>query len=108
MHIVQEICQNAAKLLRTKGWCQKVSVNPMGALCLAQAMGQAHDHTFIGRGNKVKDLAFDHLTRVLNEDLDKKKECGGFVFWNDMTGRTKEEVLSLLDRAATTPVKEVD
>ena len=79
----------AAEYLRAHGWCQRTtygSTDPDSPACIVGALWrvtQSHERT-----KHVSDILFHRLGDV------------NLVAWNDTRGRTVDEVLDLLERAA--------
>lgn len=88
----QQVLLDAADLIEEKGWIQGANWRPGLGYCVFGAI------------NKVtqNDLAFsDAVGRVLTE-IGRLNQpwTGGIARWNDEPGRTKDEVLAALRKAA--------
>lgn len=83
-----EIILAAKKLIEKHGWCQLVSENGKGNICLAQALGRANSYE---TGNFEVYVAAQRAIEIIAREP--------MVRWNDTVGRTVEEVYSVLDEA---------
>lgn len=84
-----EIKKKMADLLRECGWCQNQLVNSNGERCLTGAFSKV----FSVRTTSPRWL---NEWQSVREDL--KVRCNGNIAaWNDVSGRTIEEVLELLE-----------
>lgn len=91
---VQQYCLEAAEYIRIHGWCQG-SWAIGRSVCTAQALRMVipkPGYIFSFRN------ALQHLIDTLGGEITP-------VMFNDAPGRTKEDVLALLEKAAFTPVK---
>jgi hypothetical protein len=80
----------AADIIRERGWCQHVLVDPLsGGFCAEAAIRQAAD------GTPAKISLKSMPARAL---LEKRVET--IPIWNDAPGRTKEQVIEALEAAA--------
>jgi hypothetical protein len=83
------VCLQAAEILREKGWVQDVMHSDQG-YCMVGAIEAAargsHHFRFA-----VQDAVNRHLGRHKSDALS---------VWNDMPGRTREEVIAALEAAA--------
>lgn len=87
---VQQHCLEAAEYIRRHGWCQGTWYNGRG-VCMMEAVRVVTNDPRSGFGTNY-DNAENHLRNLLGR-------CP--VGYNDTGGRTKEEVIALLERAAT-------
>lgn len=85
---VRAILQGARDMLSTRGWCQRSFRNEQGERCLAGAIGQFARDT---QGEQWPWAA----TNAQEVVIAKLGKC--LIKWNDTDGRTKEQVLGLLD-----------
>lgn len=79
----QQSLLEAAQYLRNHVWLQHKWQAPGGAACMVQALSYVSGD--IRYGN-----AFQALHRVMNDPMD----------WNDAHGRTKEQVIDMLEHVA--------
>lgn len=80
----------AIMLIEQHGWFQGAHKGPDGSLCMGQAVVTATDEM------KIVGL-FDHVIIKLH------KQIGPVALWNDVPGRTKEEVINMLRTTADLP-----
>lgn len=88
---VQQHCLEAAEYIREHGWCQGKWGDAWGRVCIMGAL-----HKVLPEGEQFREYynpAVNHLTQML------LGTCP--VAFNDVPWRTKEEVIALLERAAT-------
>jgi hypothetical protein len=82
----QQFLSDMADLIETNGWCQGNLKNRQGNFCIVGA------HLELSwRRRAVSNQAFAALKRRLGDNIS---------LWNDAPGRTKEEVIELIRRAA--------
>lgn len=81
--IEHRVLRRAAKLLRERGWTQKLSVDQTGALCIYAAIVRAADWETRLIASSASLLAIRLGTREIQA-------------WNDRPKRTLEEVLTQL------------
>jgi hypothetical protein len=79
---------DAAAYIERHGWCQFNTKKRDGRVCLVGAMWEV-DH---GRASDEYKTATTKLRNRLNTNF--------IMHWNDVDGRTKDEVLTALRRAA--------
>lgn len=83
----QQLLLDAAQYIRDHGWCQHQLMNRHGAVCLAGALESAP-------GWKNAQDAIEAVARL-------QPHASIWVsVWNDKPGRTKEEVIAVLEKAA--------
>jgi hypothetical protein len=85
-------CRQAADLLRRDGWCQGTSRKSTGERCLMNAVRTAS-------GSYEDENAVDRLNNILSR-LQLKLNMTFPAYWNDVKGRTVEEVVDLLEDMA--------
>jgi hypothetical protein len=85
-----EVLDRAADYIDKHGWCQGTGEDD-GAVCAAEAIGIAGDY-------RSDDLAY--LVEKLIPDNASGPDWIWLYQWNDMPGRTQEEVTSLLRNTA--------
>jgi hypothetical protein len=90
---IKENLQAAAAIIRERGWCQNQGSDADGGCCLARALGEAERATGATGEFVLAAMSCMHIRSLGIKDAIK---------WNDTPGRTKEEVLELLERAAET------
>ena len=81
-----EALQRAANLIRERGWVQGCYKTDDGAMCISMAI-------YLAAEPEGVDAA---LRRVQDGLLARGWQCG-LIAWNDVDGRTKDEVLALLE-----------
>ena len=81
-----EALQRAANLIREHGWIQDDYVGINGRVCAWQAI-------FLATAPKSMDSALE----AVNTRLSLRGWPHGIIAWNDADGRTKEDVLELLE-----------
>lgn len=99
----------AIEILQTRGWCQSVYENMDGACCL---MGAINTSIFGNSEAKVENPDFEKglvkhqiLGLVRHEvNVESALVKAGAISFNDTPGRTKEEVVAVLDRVKATLV----
>ena len=82
---VAQALLDAASLIEQRGWCQGTGERE-GALCMLRAIGVA------APSDDILVAACETLGKLLNTRFGQ--------VWNDVPGRTKEEVVAMLRRAA--------
>ncbi len=82
---VAQALLDAASLIEQRGWCQGTAERD-GALCMLRAIGIAAPSV------DILVAADKALVKLLNTRFGQ--------VWNDVPGRTKEEVVAMLRRAA--------
>ncbi len=88
----QQTLLEAAHELRTRGWCQGVSEDRYGRVCLFGALSLA-----VGGNPKYIPHDQSHQFEPL---MNKLTSVGYSIPWNDTKGRTKEEVIAALEKVA--------
>lgn len=100
---VQAILWRAAEILQTAGWLQGAGPDPWGPCCAAQAICRAAGGLGLGGEPVAVDTeCYLHVLRYINSDPLKAR----FTFlssWNDLPGRTADEVIRTLKEAAQWP-----
>ena len=91
-----ELFGQAADLLRTEGWIQGQDYGA-GGFCLMGAIGSVCATRFTGSdvSSLMYQACLDEVWRVLQDQPDNNPRN-----WNDAYGRTKTQVLRLLDGLA--------
>jgi hypothetical protein len=85
-----------ARKLIAQGWTQgayKRVVNGVECWCISGAIDKA------APDDKPNELAFAALFHALGDDDLYLSSSSNLTGWNDAPGRTKEDVLALIDRA---------
>jgi hypothetical protein len=93
-----EVLRKAGDVLREHGWCQFVAYSPAGARC---ALGAIND------GSRGTPGFYDAAKAILREevlDLTSSGQIGNG--WNDIPGRTVDEVLVAMDAAYVLALQE--
>lgn len=90
MQIVFSTLMEAKKLIERRGWVQRALCTSDG-YCITGAIAAVQEN------ESLRDLAFDCI----------RKECASnlVVKWNDQKGRTKRQVINLIDKAARRALK---
>lgn len=105
IHPVQELCLQAADVLRKHGWCRgdyarTAAGDYSDELSPAAAQFCAVGALWSAAGSRDKDdlveLAYDHVAEVGGV---------GLITFNDAVAKNKEEVIALFLRAADAEVK---
>ncbi len=79
---------DAAEIIRLGGWCQGEFIAFTGAVCMAGAISEAaREGMYDG---DVYETAYNRISRSVRSPID----------WNDTPGRTKDEVVDLLEKVA--------
>lgn len=89
MKPVDVLLRDAIGVLETKGWCQGAYRDGSGRCC---AIGSFYEVT--KNGDEIADL-----TAVVSEVLHGRREYRGIVVWNDVRGRTRDEVVAVFREA---------
>lgn len=109
-----QVFRDAADILRRDGWRSGAPMEGETTHCLldavAEAKGVRHQYTELGRKDrrwssaKIRPEAL-HLAGLIGEQYefwaDHAHEPHSPAYWNDMPDRTKDEVIALLEKAAT-------
>lgn len=99
------LLREAAKILRRDGWCQKTNKNQMGQHCLVGAIEEAFGREQFFALNSKPHCYIEALDRVRAAMLPDETDVEAIgrrsvTYWNDMPGRTAEDVIAVLERAA--------
>lgn len=84
----------AAEYLRDRGWCQGTMADINGRVCLLGALAQSS----IGVDRSVREDA--EFTVACQLGFDSATPFWKITRWNDERGRTRDEVIAVLERAA--------
>jgi hypothetical protein len=87
---MNRILERAARVIEERGWCQGHYETKSGAVCTSRAISIATDEV----GNDMHDRFRARDTLALHIGRDS------IASWNDVKGRTKEEVVTKLREAA--------
>lgn len=80
----QKVLLNAAQYIRDHGWCQHVTRDRQGRVCLSGALYRnAEEPDYTNAAYAVYALIKENLAE-----------------WNDTPGRTEQEVIAVLEKAA--------
>lgn len=91
----QEHLLNAAQYIRDHGWCQLTSKNDKGEVCLEGAIMQGILQALGTKSYlKISPPLYGEADRKVRQQLGTNLPCH---YWNDQKGRTKEEVLAVLE-----------
>jgi len=82
---VQKDLERAANLIRERGWVQGQYTTDDGAVCISMAI-------YLAIGPEV-----DAALRRVQDGLLARGWQRGLIAWNDVDGRTVDEVLELLE-----------
>lgn len=80
----KEFFEKTLEIIKTDGWCQGSFTSSYGAHCLAGALS-------IAAGGESWTPQFHIIANLI--------DTNSLTGWNDMKGRTEEEVISILERA---------
>ena len=86
MSDVQKDLERAANLIRERGWVQGCYKTDDGAMCISTAI-------YLATAPRNMDAALQSVQRKLLARGWQR----GFIVWNDVDGRTVDEVLALLE-----------
>lgn len=110
----QQILTGAIDILSERGWCQGTLIRYTGAVCMVGAMriaaarriGMDDDDIFAAAAGR-KDVWPEEMRDELKAAFDKSvilaaDQIDGAILdkWNDVDGRTVDEVISVLQAAA--------
>src|SRR4051812_35533868 len=100
-----ELAKDAIDILNEKGWHQGASFSGDSALCLAEAIGMtamkatagsiSEETEQIVQTNKLRLTIEAFIPRKYPDD----KTWVNIISWNDAPGRTKQEVMEVLDKS---------
>ena len=94
--VVKETLQRAREIIDEQGWAQGTYRNHRG-YCVLGALAQASwQQTALMI--PAKDLVWDTIQEQYPRDPTKIRVYVGIAGWNDSPGRTKDEVLAVLDK----------
>lgn len=85
----EEVLAGAADLLEKRGWCQNITEDSAGRLCLVGAlrkMAPGDREYFSARAAVCQEL---HLS-------EREMKLSAHIDWNNAPGRTAEEVITTL------------
>jgi len=99
----------AKAIIETKGWTQRTAMDIEGKVCLGEAIGQARMvKSKKGLAPLTSGKVGFAIAGILEEARPKvTRRAPSFygltsvVSWNDKPGRSKQQVLALLDKAAS-------
>jgi hypothetical protein len=95
-----QVLQHAASLLVTEGWCQDVSHDNRGRVCLTMAVVLAVDEVFPDFPPAVAShLYFDVVGLISETLLTRDGYEGRLEDWQDQPGMSLDDVLDLLAAA---------
>lgn len=107
-----QLLLNAALLLRVDGWCQHSLVGSDGRMCMHGAIGRAapdkrgmsYDQSPAEAAATLRVAKFLGAQPGVNASTGLEsfggQSQGSFDLWNDVAGRTAEEVIAVLEGAA--------
>jgi hypothetical protein len=88
----QQLLLDAAALIDKVGWCQGTAVNHQGQLCAAGAMYYSNKVVYLHGDLSVYNEARNHFLDTIKDH--------NVPTWNDAPGRTQEEVVAAMRKAA--------
>lgn len=89
----ENLLAEAGQVIREKGWCQRTAVNGADQLCLVGALGVV---CLMDSADGV--ASYYESLDLVKERLFAKYEWDETVaMWNDVPGRTVDEVLAILE-----------
>lgn len=96
---VEDVLRDARRIIAEKGWTQGVYRSPYtGGYCLVGALECAQRRTHLSVHHTARDLVWDTIWEQYPLDPSRDRPYVGMAGWNDMPGRTKDEVLAVLDK----------
>lgn len=99
----KRVLVSAINVLNIRGWTQGTYTNAVGEVCLLGALNQVcygdADGTTEDR-HPADHLKYETLKFVESLIYKTASWATSAVTWNDRAGRTKEEVVALLEKAA--------
>lgn len=104
--LTSQMFEDAIAHIEEHGWCQGVEVNKTGAVCAYGAFGLATvewtNEIPVRHGSHDRQRVFTVRQREILELMGIPFATHTVVSWNDADGRTKDEVIDALTRAAKT------
>jgi hypothetical protein len=91
MDNTSDVLRKAAEILGERGWCQRSSMDDQGHLCALGALGVASRAISPSAYTKAGAALARHLCIESRYDIPE---------WNDVQGRTAEDVILAMKRAA--------
>ena len=93
---VGKVLLEAADYIEWHGWCQHVVSNAKGEVCAMGAIAECLSRRGNGSSFAARERVWGYLSKYLNGSL----PALALEIWNDMPGRTKEQVVAALRGAA--------
>jgi hypothetical protein len=87
---------DAINVINERGWCQHAFHTKSGEVCLVGAIITACKGASINAGR----LEVDERVSLACQTIGRTLGGGGPIYYNDTPGRTKQEVIALLHKAA--------
>jgi hypothetical protein len=89
----QQRLLDAANIIRKRGWCQGHYQGHNESVCI---VGAIH----IASSGSIHKSCLDRINEVVISKLTARLDGRSPIAWNDKQGRTKDEVLDLLESVA--------
>ena len=95
--VVKETLQRTREIIDEQGWIQGAYQHRSAGYCVLGALGKASWQQ-MALMIPAKDLIWDTIEEQYPRDPTKMRGYVGVAGWNDSPGRTKDEVLAVLDK----------
>lgn len=99
-----ELAKNTIDILNENGWRQGAA-DPFGdtAVCLGEAIGRAYTSPITPEEDEKQTEQMTKLRLTMEAviwegGIEPRDDWGPIVEWNDAPGRTKQEVMEVLDK----------
>lgn len=96
---VTEVLHKTADLLEKDGWIQCADCGPNGSRCVVRAIASVTAYNYMvpfrRQDTQLLEAAVNRLSRQIGSENSPTHVAG----WNDVEGRTKEEVITALRSA---------
>lgn len=90
------------RALLAKGWCQKEYATTATGDPVSEYDPRAASFCFLGAFHKARNILGLHSSKhpgITLTDYEQALHIDNVVYYNDFPGRTKEEILALIDEA---------
>jgi hypothetical protein len=98
MVTANSVIDSMITLLNEKGWIQKRSITKDG-FCIYGAYNEVCRPLKSEKDWEAANDAFLKIYSTATTKLNEQTNASGVIVWNDKKGRTKEEVIAMLERA---------
>lgn len=85
-----EVLKQARQVIVDKGWCQGFAEESDGRVCMIGALDKIA---------RMEETIYEKARLALLFAIPRVQAADSVSGWNDVKGRTKEEVLAVFDRA---------